>query len=106
MCKFFRIGGAGRKTGSLGPISTENNCENIVTKSKNISNSEKKLVNETKKLTKDVKNEIKDLNLNNYIKLAINISFLTNKYINDKEPWKLKKSNIEEMNNILHNLND
>ena len=31
-----------------------------------------------------------------------NISFLTNKYINDEEPWKLKKNNIEKMNNILH----
>ena len=41
-------------------------------------------------------------NLNNYIKSVISISFLTNKYINDEEPWKLKKSNIEKMNNILH----
>ena len=41
-------------------------------------------------------------NLNNYIKSVINISFLTNKYINDEEPWKLKKNNIEKMNNILH----
>ena len=41
-------------------------------------------------------------NLNNYIKSVINISFLTNKYINDEEPWKLKKSDTEKMNNILH----
>ena len=41
-------------------------------------------------------------NLNNYMKSVINISFLTNKYINDEEPWKLKKSNVEKMNNILH----
>ena len=31
-------------------------------------------------------------NLNNYIKSVINISFLTNKYINDEEPWKIKKT--------------
>ena len=43
-----------------------------------------------------------DQNLNNYIKSVIDISFLTNKYINDEEPWKLKKNNIEKMNNILH----
>ena len=36
------------------------------------------------------------------MKSVINISFLTNKYINDEEPWKLKKSNTEKMNNILH----
>ena len=41
-------------------------------------------------------------NLNNYIKSVVNISFLTNKYINDEEPWNLKKSNLEKMNNILH----
>ena len=27
---------------------------------------------------------------------------MTNKYINDEEPWKLKETNIEKMNNILH----
>ena len=43
-----------------------------------------------------------DQNLNSYIKSVINISFLTNKYINDQEPWKLKESNTEKMNNILH----
>ena len=42
-------------------------------------------------------------NLNNYIKSVIDISFLTNKYINDEEPWKLnKKKTTEKMNNILH----
>ena len=41
-------------------------------------------------------------NLNNYIKSSINISFLTNKYINDEEPWKLKKTDTDRMNNILH----
>ena len=41
-------------------------------------------------------------NLNNYIKSVISISFLTNKYINDEEPWKIKKTDIEKMNNILY----
>ena len=41
-------------------------------------------------------------NLNNYIKSVIDICFLTNKYINDEEPWKLKKNDTEKMNNILH----
>ena len=30
------------------------------------------------------------------------MSFSTNKYINDEEPWKLKKSDTNKMNNILH----
>ena len=74
----------------------------IKLKRKNISDSDKKLIEQTKLLTKDLRNEMDNQNLNNYIKSVINISFLTNKYINDEEPWKLKKNNIEKMNNILH----
>ena len=80
----------------------KNNCESKVNKTKNITDSDKKLLNQTEALTKDIRNEMNNQNLNNYIKSVINISFLTNKYINDEEPWKLKKNNIEKMNNILH----
>ena len=80
----------------------KNNCENKVTKTKNISSADKKLIEQTEILTKDLRNLMNNQNLNNYIKSVVNISFLTNKYINDEEPWKLKKNNIEKMNNILH----
>ena len=53
-------------------------------------------------LTKDLIEFMDNQKLNNYIKSVIEISFLTNKYINDEEPWKLKKNNNEKMNNILH----
>jgi len=80
----------------------KNNCDNKVGIRKNISDKDKKLIEETKNLTKELRNEMDKQNLNNYIKSVINISFLTNKYINDEEPWKLKKNNLEKMNNILH----
>ena len=80
----------------------KNNCNNIVVKTKEISNSDKKLINQTELILKSLRNEMNNQNLNNYIKSVINISFLTNKYINDEEPWKLKKSDTEKMNNILH----
>ena len=80
----------------------KNNCESKVNKTKNVTDSDKKLLNQTEALTKNLRNEMNNQNLNNYIKSVINISFLTNKYINDEEPWKLKKNNIEKMNNILH----
>ena len=80
----------------------KNNCESKVNKTKNITDSDKKLLNQTEAFTKDLRNEMNNQNLNNYIKSVINISFLTNKYINDEEPWKLKKNNIKKMNNILH----
>ena len=51
---------------------------------------------------KNLRDEMNNQNLNNYIKSVIKISFLTNKYINDEEPWKLKKTDIAGMNNILH----
>jgi len=68
----------------------------------NLEIKDKKLIEQTKVLTRGLKNEMNNQNLNNYIKSVIKISFLTNKYINDEEPWKLKKNNIEQMNNILH----
>jgi len=80
----------------------KNNCNNKVTKTKNMSDEDKKLIKQTKVLTSDLRNLMNNQDLNNYIKSVINISFLTNKYINDEEPWKLKKNNIEKMNNILH----
>jgi methionyl-tRNA synthetase len=80
----------------------KNNCENKVKKTKNISDADKNLIEQTKLLTKDLRNEMDNQNLNNYMKSVINISFLTNKYINDEEPWKFKENNIEKMNNILY----
>ena len=80
----------------------KNNCKNKVIKTRNISEADKKLVKQTKFLSENLRNLMDYQNLNNYIKSVISISFLTNKYINDEEPWKLKKSNIEKMNNILH----
>ena len=64
-------------------------------KSKNISVSDKNLIKQTNTLTKDLRTEMNNQNLNNYIKSVIDISFLTNKYVNDEEPWKLKEVNKE-----------
>ena len=55
-----------------------------------------------KKITSKLRNLMNDQNLNSYIKSVIDISFLTNKYINDEEPWKLKNINNNKMNNILY----
>jgi len=80
----------------------KNNCNNEVIKSSDTSEVDQKLKNETLNLTKELRNEMENQNLNNYIKSVIKISFLTNKYINDEEPWKLKNDNKTKMNNILH----
>jgi len=80
----------------------KNNCGNVVNRYKKNSDSDRKLIEETKSLEKNLRNEMDNQNINAYLKSVIKISFLTNKYINDEEPWKLKNDNIEKMNNILH----
>ena len=80
----------------------KNNCKNKVKKTTNDSASDKKLIEQTKVLTKDLRSAMNNQNLNSYIKSVIDISFLTNKYINDEEPWKLKNTNLKKMNNILY----
>jgi len=79
-----------------------NKCNGKVIRTKKLSESDKKLFNESEILTNNLRNDMDNQNLNNYIKSVINLSFLTNKYINDEEPWKLFKNNKEKMNNILH----
>ena len=80
----------------------KNNCNSKVEKTKKISTTDKQLIKQTESLTKNLREEMQNQNLNIYIKSTIDISFLTNKYINDEQPWKLKKINIEKMNNVLH----
>ena len=80
----------------------KNNCKNKVNKTGKLSISDKMLLEQTKTLTKDLRENMNNQKLNSYIKSVINICFLTNKYINDEEPWKLKDINIEKMNNILY----
>jgi len=80
----------------------KNNCNNSVIKKGDYSKNDNQIIKQTNNLTKNLRELIDNQDLNNYMKSVINISFLTNKYINDEEPWKLKKENIDKMNNILH----
>tara|TARA_B100000686_G_scaffold354330_1_gene463992 strand:+ start:4578 stop:6116 length:1539 start_codon:yes stop_codon:yes gene_type:complete len=77
------------------------NCNSEVKTDEKYSASDKEIINKTKILLTKIKEDMEDQNLNNYIKSVIDISFLTNKYINDEQPWKIKKKNINKMNNIL-----
>jgi len=80
----------------------KNNCKNEVINTKKKSDKDRQLIEQTKKLTNNLREKMNNQKLNEYIKSVINISFLTNKYINDEEPWKIKKTNIDRMNDILH----
>ncbi len=80
----------------------KNNCNNTVMRNDSLSKNDHKLIKETKELIKNLCEFMDNQNLNSYIKKVIDISFLTNKYINDEEPWKLKNDDRDKMNNILH----
>ncbi len=80
----------------------KNNCGNSVKRDKILSREDNKLIKKTKLITQKLNHMMDNQNLNNYIKSVIDISFLTNKYINDQEPWSLKKTNVQKMNNILY----
>ena len=80
----------------------KNNCNSKVKKSKKNSKSDQELITKTNDLMNNLRDDMDNQNLNNYIKSVIKISFLTNKYINDEEPWKLKKTDVPQMNNILY----
>ena len=66
------------------------------------SDPDKKLISQTKDLTKDLKNIMSNQNLNNYIKSIMEVSVATNKYINDMEPWTLKKNDVKRMETVIY----
>ena len=62
-------------------------------------------------LTNNLKDRLPELiidmdkqELNNYVKKVVEFSFSANKYFNDLEPWALKKTNKDRMNNILYTI--
>ena len=80
----------------------QNNCKGSISKSNLLSSSDDKFLKQINDITKNLRDLMENQNLNGYLKSVINISFLSNKYINDEEPWKLKKTDVKKMQNILH----
>ena len=78
-----------------------NNCSGNITKPTIFSKEDKNLLNFIKEKTSKLREMMDCQNLNNYLKSVIEISFATNKYINDMEPWKLKKTDKSRMNTVL-----
>ena len=79
----------------------EKNCENKIPKPTDLSEKDKKLINELKMNIDNLKGLINTQDLNAYLKSIIDYCFETNKYFNDSEPWKIKKTNINKMNSII-----
>ena len=82
------------------------NCDNKIPKKTNLSQIDNVLI---EKLKEEVPNLIKLMNkqnLNEFIKIVVNFSFEANKYFNDAEPWSVKNTDKERMNNILFTISE
>ena len=77
------------------------NCANKIPKPSNLSKQDNELLNELKKDLPNLINLINNQNLNEFLKKVVNYSFNANKYFNDSEPWSVKKSDKQRMENIL-----
>ena len=82
----------------------EKNCDSKIPKFKNFFKEDEIILNDLTSKIQKIKDHINNQELNLYIKEVINFSFNANKYFNDMQPWKLKKTNIERMNAVIYTI--
>ncbi len=80
----------------------EKNCDSKIPSPNKFEDRDKKLLDEIIKKLPKLKEMMNNQEINLYIKEVINFSFNSNKYFNDLEPWKLKKTNLSRMNTVLY----
>ena len=80
----------------------EKNCNLIIKQPEKFSDIDNDLLNDLIGKLPSLKKFMDNQELNLYIKEVINFSFNSNKYFNDLEPWKLKKTDIKRMNTVLY----
>ena len=77
------------------------NCDSNLPEPSKLQDIDKKLINNLVKKVPNLKTLIEKQELNSYVKEIIDFSFDSNKYFNDLEPWKLKKTDISRMNTVI-----
>ncbi len=80
----------------------EKNCNSKIPSPEKFDTRDNELLNEIIKKLPKLKKMMDNQELNSYVKEIISFSFNSNKYFNDLEPWKLKKSNLGRMNTVLY----
>ena len=80
----------------------EKNCNSKIPVPGKFESRDEELINQTVKKLSHLKELMNNQDLNSYVKEVINFSFNSNKYFNDLEPWKLKKTNSGRMNTVLY----
>jgi len=80
------------------------NCENKIPNPGHLLDIDNKLINNIKNEKNNLINLINNQDLNLYLKKVIGYSFDANKYFNDSEPWKHKKTDTARMQTILYSI--
>ena len=80
----------------------EKNCNSKIPSPSKFDSRDNKLTNELVLKLPKLREMIENQHLNSYVKEVINFSFNSNKYFNDLEPWKLKKTDLGRMNTVLY----
>ena len=78
------------------------NCKNKIPNATKFSNNDNKLILNLKESIPKLIDLMNKQNLNEYLKMVVSFSFEANKYFNDTEPWKLKKTDTKRMDTILY----
>ena len=82
------------------------NCDNKIPIANILDAKDKQLIKNIKDNIPKLIDLINKQNLNEYIKIVVSFSFDANKYFNDSEPWKFKKTNTDRMNAILFTITE
>ena len=80
----------------------KSNCDNKIHSPKKFTKTDISLLDLMTLKIKRSSEIMDDQDLNNYIKSIMEVSVATNKYINDMEPWSIKKTDKERMNTIIY----
>ena len=80
----------------------EKNCNSKIPLPDKLNSKDNELTNDINSKLPKLIEMIDNQELNTYIKEIINFSFNSNKYFNDLEPWKLKKTDLKRMNTVLY----
>ena len=79
---------------------------NLGRKILNLKDNDLKLINNIRDNLAKITDLINKQSLNEYIKIVVGFSFDANKYFNDSEPWKYKKTDPNRMNSILYTISE
>jgi len=80
----------------------KNNCEEKIPQYNVFKSEDRKLLDSFSKILPELRKFMDNQDINNYLKTVVERLFEVNKYVNDNQPWALKKTDAKRMNTILY----